>query len=975
LSFAGALLAPREAHAGDPYLTWSTVDTPHFYVHYHSGLEWHAERVARIAEDVHRELVPETGWAPKQRTHIVLTDDTDSANGYARVIPYNEVHLYVTAPEDMSPLGDYDDWLTLLVTHEYTHVLHIDNKHGAAAALNALLGKTYAPNQVQPKWITEGWATFLESKYTSGGRLRSTQFDMYVRADVLENHVPTLGQLSAAPIRWPGGTLWYLYGGRFLGWISETYGEDALARMSTEYGSNLIPWGVNRAIRRATGRTYPELWAGFRRHVEARYADQVAAVEARGRREGVRVTRRGQGAGGPLFVPPCARRFEEGYELLYFSSDGHSPDGLYRLAVTADGRVLAPPKLEIRTTGTQATFDGECGLITENRMPSERRYSFDDLIRIPRGMRSPSGREGFRERLTRGRRARTPDVSPDGRQIAYVTNRAGTTTLRIAELSATSELSNERALVPSVAGEQAYSPRFSPDGRWVAYGVWRRGGFRDLALVEVSTGKLQRLTDDRALDHQPAWAPDGKTLYFTSDRTGIANIYALDLAKRELRQVTNVVNGAYMPAVSADGKLLAYVGYTSRGFDLFVMPLDPARDLPALPYTDDRPSVRDRASGPAQASRDYRPIESLRPRSYTVQLARGTFGQAATLATSGSDAAGLHGFGFTAVLETGFGPSSLVASYSYGGLPFGYRASVYRRAAPRRSYRIGDRTPRYVETGTGVSSSVSIPLGEAFQSQAVSLGYNVLEYSSDLPRETDFEPYARVTVLPNDGFFASLSAGYSYSNAQSFTHSVGPERGVTVNANAELSAPELGSEASLTAFTGRFRGYLPNPLLRHHVLAVALSGGTSVGSYARRGLFYTGGFSGGDLVENVRTMVYESSFVLRGYTPGQFVGSQYTLLNAEYRFPLADPELGFGTLPFYWRGAALAFFADYGGAYNRMDIDHPEESLQLGLGGELRLDLVLGFAFPFDLRLGYARGTDSDAIDGGQTYAVFSSAF
>src|SRR5450432_2645215 len=93
---------------------------------------------------------------------------------------------------------------------------------------------------------------------------------------------------------------------------------------------------------------------------------------------------------------------------------------------------------------------------------------------------------------------------------------------------------------------------------------------------------------DRALDQQPTWSPDGKTLYFVSDRTGIANVYAYDLATHALVQVTNVLTGAYMPAISNDGRTLVYVGYRSGGFDLFELPLDPTRFLEAPAALDDR---------------------------------------------------------------------------------------------------------------------------------------------------------------------------------------------------------------------------------------------------------------------------------------------------------------------------------------------------------------------------------------------------
>ncbi len=74
----------------------------------------------------------------------------------------------------------------------------------------------------------------MESEHTSGGRLRSSQFDMYLRADVLDRRLARLDEISNPARRWPGGNLWYLYGANFIGWIVDTYGPDTYAAVATD---------------------------------------------------------------------------------------------------------------------------------------------------------------------------------------------------------------------------------------------------------------------------------------------------------------------------------------------------------------------------------------------------------------------------------------------------------------------------------------------------------------------------------------------------------------------------------------------------------------------------------------------------------------------------------------------------------------------------------------------------------------------
>ncbi|MEB2310324.1 MAG: BamA/TamA family outer membrane protein [Sorangiineae bacterium] len=975
LAALAVLFAPSIARGGDPYLRWYTIETPHFRVSYHSGLEAPAQRLANLSESIYARLTPALGYAPSARTELLLTDDTDSANGSATAIPYNAVRLFATAPDDMSPLGDYDDWLGELVTHEFTHILHADNISGLPAVVNAILGKTYAPNQAQPRWVLEGLAVAMETAHTGGGRLRSSLWDMYLRADVLEGNLARLDQFSNSARRWPGGNLWYLYGSEFIAWIEDVYGPDTYSAVATDYGANLIAWGINRSIRRVTGRTYVELYEGFRQELARRYEAQAREVRRRGLREGTQLTHRGRIASSPRFAPACARTGAR-EELFYLRDDGDTPGGIYRLPLDARDRAdEASAELVSRSVGSVITFDG-CSLVFDSVAPSRRLYYFGDLFRQPSGTIAPRGLDRSRERLTTGRRAAAPDVSRDGRRIVYTTNRAGTTTLRIAELTPEHRIVGERALVPSARHEQAYTPRFSPDGRQVAYSAWTAGGYRDIRIVEVATGRYYELAHDRAIDQQPTFSPDGRTVYFSSDRTGIANVYGFDLESRELRQITNVLNGAYMPEISPDGRTLTYVGYTHRGFDLFSLPLEPARFLAAEPYLDRRPALDATHSHRRWPVRDYSPLQTLRPRAWDYLYGPGTFGPALTVTTRGSDLAGLHAFSASITVEAEQGEPSASLAYSYRRLPFDLDLSVFRSTAPVTSYFVNEERPLVTEHYTGLSSGISYPIPGEFDSQAVSLGYTIAKHDATLPVGPGLDPFAALPREPDRTWVGVVHLGYGYSNASGTANGISAERGFSVAVGTDIGAHELGSESTLTALSARVVGYVPLPWANHHVLSLAASGAVSDGTYARRGRYYTGGFVDTPPFDAYTTTIRQRSFVLRGYAPVAFTGTQYSLLNAEYRFPLLYADRGVSTLPVFLRTVSAAAFADYGGAFDTLDLDDPLASYHLGVGGELWFDLILGYFAGANLRLGYAHGVDDPkAIPGGKFYFIAASPF
>src|SRR5262249_26751622 len=152
--------------------------------------------------------------------------------------------------------------------------------------------------------------------------------------DVLEDNFATLDQMSQDVRRWPGGDIPYLYGGKFMAWIIATYGEDTIGAVATDYGANIVPWGINRSIRRATGRTYVELYDTWHAERERESRAPAAAIVARGLRVGARLTHAGYVAASPRWVPRRARDGER-EELLYFRDDGHLPAGLYRLPLVS----------------------------------------------------------------------------------------------------------------------------------------------------------------------------------------------------------------------------------------------------------------------------------------------------------------------------------------------------------------------------------------------------------------------------------------------------------------------------------------------------------------------------------------------------------------------------------------------------------------------------------------------------------------
>jgi eukaryotic-like serine/threonine-protein kinase len=100
-------------------------------------------------------------------------------------------------------------------------------------------------------------------------------------------------------------------------------------------------------------------------------------------------------------------------------------------------------------------------------------------------------------------------------------------------------------------------PIYSPDGRWLAFSSNRTGNL-DLWVLELDTGQVRRLTDHPGTDWDPAFTPDGRSLVWSSDRDGHFEIWTSEADGRNPRRITNDGFDAENPSVTADGQWLVY---------------------------------------------------------------------------------------------------------------------------------------------------------------------------------------------------------------------------------------------------------------------------------------------------------------------------------------------------------------------------------------------------------------------------------
>ena len=142
--------------------------------------------------------------------------------------------------------------------------------------------------------------------------------------------------------------------------------------------------------------------------------------------------------------------------------------------------------------------------------------------------------------------------------VAYASFGPVATALYVADADG----SNERRLLEGSVLDM--NPSFAPDGRSVLF-TSRRNGSADIYRVKLDGSSLERLTDDRAFDDQAVMSPNGREIAFVSSRSGQADIWILDLTTRRLRNLTNHQAGDYRPSWSPDGMWIAFTSDRGSG--------------------------------------------------------------------------------------------------------------------------------------------------------------------------------------------------------------------------------------------------------------------------------------------------------------------------------------------------------------------------------------------------------------------------
>ena len=555
---------------------WKVLRTQHFDIHYYQGTEAAVNDAALMAERGYARLSRVLNHQIRARIPLVLYashTDFEQTNIMPGLIGIGTggVTEFLKRRVFLPFTGSYAE-LDHVLTHELVHAFQVDVLFGDT---QGLLGGGLSV----PLWFMEGMAEYLSVGATDPNTA------MWLRDASLEGYLIPIPVLN-----YVGDIRVYRFGQSIFQYIAENYGiakVGELLKRTRRLGS------AEKALMASTGLTVDVLSKKWTESVRKEYLPQIVNHN------------------NPTTIANKITNSEEdqsnfnvaisvspsGLQYVYIS-DRSMYNDVY-LASALDGKVLKKLIEGERTGGFETLRFFNTSIAwspDEKQIAIPAKIGGEDALYI---VDIPSGK--VRKKLRYGLDAiYSPSWSPDGKRIAFVGLKNGHSTLLLSD-------PNGKNVTTLRSGRYAVlDPTWSPDGTRIAFATDEGEGtdvdkliFGPLkvAILDVETGQTTIPPGQNGKNITPQWTSDGRSLLFVSDRTGIANMYRLDLATGESVRLTNLITGisGLVPespalSLSRSGNRLLFTAFTRGGWDVYSV-RDPEKFIQSPPVVETAPTI------------------------------------------------------------------------------------------------------------------------------------------------------------------------------------------------------------------------------------------------------------------------------------------------------------------------------------------------------------------------------------------------
>jgi hypothetical protein len=569
-----------------------TIETDHFRINYHNGLEHVAKETGNILERLYGTYTGIYLLKLPSKTDVLLSDD-DFSGGWA-LSNMNVIHIWANAIE--WNLRGTNDWLEDVVAHEFAHVVSIwisqkmpswmpfcqfgyfSHPNDTVSTKNGSVGlrwelHRFMPQEILPPWFFEGIAQYESSRW--GADRWDTHRDMILRTMALSGTMLTWDHMAVFAGRADDFEKTYNQGFSLVKYISEHYGYEKVVAILQRCAKG-TRFNFDRSIEDVLGMSARQLYAEWKDGLKKKYTEQIGSI-------GPQVYGRKVNKDGfDNFVP----RFSPDEQKIYFLSNGKRY-GMRRslFSYNLQDTVPAEKKIRLEMPWVNDYYDilGSAGQIVyfgakspKSTLPAKQGgMAANDLFITELPTDSDNFFTGFKRKerqVTIRQSLFFPAFSPAGNRLACARHVVDRFYLCLTDTAAKSQA---RIVYPKKNDPEniirtIFSIDWSPDGKRIAVSFIDRHD-RKIGIYDTLSHTFSILCDTEHDERDPRFSRDGNSLYFASDRSGIYNIYRYNFTDAKLQRLTNVSGGAFTPDISRDQKKLVYANYDASGYSIYLM--------------------------------------------------------------------------------------------------------------------------------------------------------------------------------------------------------------------------------------------------------------------------------------------------------------------------------------------------------------------------------------------------------------------
>jgi hypothetical protein len=885
--------------------TWFTLKTANFRVHHTANLENYARRMAFSLERALPKLEERLNWKAPTPLDVIVLDPSDSANGLAANFPNTRMELFATPFESDSSLAHYEDWVNELAIHELTHIIANDGGLGAYKTLRSIFGSWVKPNGLQPLWMIEGLAVYMETSLTIGGRGRSPLMNAMLREAATKGSVAEsfpLHRMNDGIRWWPGGATPY-----FLGYALQAstiaYDPNLPGKLSYQ-NSGLIPFQPNKNLERLIEKDWETLWQESSQKIALRYSSnkkpEICFLTQSGKSTG------GQAISGDGWIYFSEENWDHGYYLSRVSQN--APCGnleIERLFRKDNG---GPSQVAVSRDNSKVVFS-----VFENS--SFERF-FSDLY-----LWNPSTKENIQ--ITTGLRARDPAFLQE--RLFFIYQKADTTQW-IAEW----DWQNKAAIdfFGAKPMERISGLAASSDG--LAFSIHKNEGKEEIYFLSPSSKEISKLTTNPQakahFDRNPYFDSQGN-LYFSrseiSDTNSLSKQFVMvKKINEQTSQQISLGEISYLDRpISLEKNGFLVTTYSERGLDIARVSAAENKGVEKKAETDLHefftgekaakaapPSLEQLSSvGEVEPYRALKsPATSIWPQYWIPEFSGAEEGYLLGASTSGNDPLEYHRWGASAQYDSRAKFPLYRAFYQNRSYPTSFYIEAKQSNSYFRSSNSSNRSAQYSGSAIIPIHPVFLTLGAAFQEKTL---FGRKTQSGILFQSLNYQEVGKTpsALDPNHGESLSLYSG------------------IYPNSKGERLFADLRPKANFY-----FRGISPS-----HSIAIQAKAGITTNKLLASNYYLGGGASA----------LNGSDFVVRGYPIDSLFGQRIVATNLVYSLPLAHPYWGWGTNPLFVKTLGLRLLSDFGSA--NFTANYKNETFQFYQPTKVGRKILAGFGVDF----------------------------